>query len=162
MTVAKWRKLMNIDIIVTVLVGIFLLLFPFVLYVELEVRCDAFGDEHDGHAHLTFEEFYAYYLISPDKWVIDPEVLYYDRGEEFIRRKVTFLRARDVIRYRRFAKKRRDQRLCELSDISKLAIIKGMSEDAGKLQESALKDVEEAANRYIEIVRQLNATGGKA
>ena len=42
----------------------------------------------------------------------------------------------------------------EYSDISKLAIIKGMSEDAGKLQESALKDIERATKRYIEIVRR--------
>lgn len=147
---------MNGEIIPVVLLGSLFFVLPLVLYVETEINCSVFGDEHDGYAHLTFEEFYAYYLISPDKWDIDPDLLYYDRGEDFIRKKVTFLRVRDVIRYRRFAKKRCDQRLCEFSDISKLAIIKGMSEDAGKLQESALKDVEEAAKRYIEIVQHLN------
>lgn len=154
MTVAKWRKLMNGEIIPVVLLGSLFFVLPLILYVETEIKCDVFGDEHDGYAHLTYEEFYAYYLISPDKWDIDPDLLYYDRGEDFIRKKVTFLRVRDVIRYRRFAKKRRDQRLCEFSDISKLAIIKGMSEDAGKLQESALKDIERATKRYIEIVRR--------
>lgn len=145
---------MNGEIIPVVLLGSLFFVLPLVLYVEFEIKCDVFGDEHDGHAHLTFEEFYAYYLISPNKWDINPESLYYSRGEDFIRKKVTFLRVRDVIRYRRFAKKRCDQRLCEFSDISKLAIIKGMSEDAGKLQESALKDIERATKRYIEIVRR--------
>ena len=159
MTVAKWRKLMNGEIIPVVLLGSLFFVLPLVLYVECEINCDVFGDEHDGHAHLTFEEFYAYYLISPNKWDIDLDSLYYNRGEDFIRKKVTFLRVRDVIRYRRFAKKRRDQRLCEFSDISKLAIIKGMSEDAGKLQESALKDIERATKRYIEIVRRCEEAG---
>ena len=145
---------MNGEIIPVVLLGSLFFVLPLVLYVECEINYGVFGDEHDGHAHLTFEEFYAYYLISPNKWDIDPDSLYYNRGEDFIRKKVTFLRVRDVIRYRRFAKKRRDQRLCEFSDISKLAIINGMSEDAGKLQESALNDIEEAARRYIEIVRR--------
>lgn len=145
---------MNVEIIAIVFTVGLLLSLPFILYVELEIERDVFGDEHDGHAHLTFEEFYAYYLISPDKWDIDPDSLYYNRGEDFIRKKVTFLRAGDAIRYRRFAKKRRDQHLCEASDQSKLAIIKGMSEDAGKLQESALKDIERATKRYIEIVRR--------
>lgn len=147
------------EIIAVVLVGSFLFIFPFIFYVETEIECDVFGDEHDGHAHLTFEEFYAYYLISPDKWVIYPDSLYYDRGEDFIRKKVTFLRVRDVIRYRRFAKKRSDQYLCEASDQSKLAIIEGMSDDAGKLQESALKDIERATKRYIEIVRRCEEAG---
>lgn len=145
---------MSEEIITVVLVGSFLLFFPFIFYVETEIKCDVFGDEHDGYAHLTFEEFYAYYLISPDKWDIDPDSLYYNRGEDFIRKKVTFLRVRDVIRYRRFAKKRRDQYLCEASDLSKLAIIRSMSEDAEKLQKSALEDIERATKRYIEIVRR--------
>lgn len=145
---------MNGEIIPVVLLGSLFFVLPLVLYVECEINCDVFGDEHDGHAHLTFKEFYAYYLISPNKWDIDLDSLYYNRGEDFIRKKVTFLRVRDVIRYRRFAKRRHDQCLCEYSDISKLAIIKGMSEDAGKLQESTLNDIEEAARRYIEIVRR--------
>ena len=145
---------MNGEIISVVLLGSLFFVLPLVFYVETEINCDVFGDEHDGYAHLTFEEFYAYYLISPDKWDIDPDLLYYDRGEDFVRKKVTFLRVRDVIRYRRFAKKRRDQYLCEASDRSKLAIIEGMSDDAGKLQESALKDIERATKRYIEIVRR--------
>ena len=145
---------MNGEIIPVVLLGSLFFVLPLVLYVECEINCDVFGDEHDGHAHLTFEEFYAYYLISPNKWDIDLDSLYYNRGEDFIRKKVTFLRVRDVIRYRRFAKKRRDQYLCEVSDLSTLAIIRSMSEDAGKLQESALKDIERATKRYIEIVRR--------
>lgn len=145
---------MSEEIITVVLVGSFLLFFLFVFYVETEIKCDVFGDEHDSYAHLTFEEFHAYYLISPDKWDIDPDSLYYNRGEDFIRKKVTFLRVRDVIRYRRFAKKRRDQYLCEASDLSKLAIIRSMSEDAEKLQKSALEDIERATKRYIEIVRR--------
>lgn len=145
---------MSEEIITVVLVGSFLLSFPFIFYVETEIKCDVFGDEHDSYAHLTFEEFHAYYLISPDKWDIDPDSLYYNRGEDFIRKKVTFLRVRDVIRYRRFAKKRRDQYQCEASDLSKLAIIRGMSEDAEKLQKSALEDIERATKRYIEIVRR--------
>lgn len=145
---------MNGEIIPVVLLGSLFFVLPLVLYVEFEIKCDVFGDEHDGHAHLTFEEFHAYYLISPDKWDIDPYSLYYNRGEDFIRKKVTFLRVRDVIRYRRFAKKRRDQYLCEASDLSKLAIIRSMSEDAEKLQKSALEDIERATKRYIEIVRR--------
>lgn len=145
---------MSEEIITVVLVGSFLLFFPFIFYVETEIKCDVFGDEHDSYAHLTFEEFHAYYLISPDKWDIDPDSLYYNRGEDFIRKKVTFLRVRDVIRYRRFAKKRRDQYLCEASDLSRLAIIRSMSEDAEKLQKSALEDIERATKRYIEIVRR--------
>lgn len=78
---------MNGEIIPVVLLGSLFFVLPLVLYVECEINCDVFGDEHDGHAHLTFEEFYAYYLISPNKWDIDLDSLYYNRGEDFIRKK---------------------------------------------------------------------------
>lgn len=51
---------MNGEIIPVVLLGSLFFVLPLVLYVECEINCDVFGDEHDGHAHLTFKEFYAY------------------------------------------------------------------------------------------------------
>lgn len=128
---------------------------PFIiLFVETRIMVGTFGTKDDGNAHLTFEDFRSYYCIAPERWHVEPERLYYKPADGSERIVVTFLRVRDVFRYRKFAEKHRDQRLRELSDLSKLAIMKGMSEDAGKLQASALKDVEEAAKRYIEIVRR--------
>lgn len=128
---------------------------PFIiLFVETRIFVGTFGQTDDGNAHLTFEEFQSYYCVAPERWHVEPERLYYKPADGSERIVVTFLRVRDVFRYRKFAEKRRDQRLCELSDLSKLSIIKGMSVDARKLQESALKDVEEATKRYIEIVRR--------
>lgn len=152
---------MNNEVIGAVLLGSFFFLISVFLFVETRIFVGTFGQTDDGNAHLTFEEFRSYYCVAPERWHVEPEWLCYKPEDGSDRIVVTFLRVRDVLRYRRFAEKRQEQRLCELSDVSKLAIIKGMSKDAGKLQESALKDVEEAANRYIEIVRQLNATGGK-
>lgn len=59
---------MSEEIITVVLVGSFLFFFPFIFYVETEIKCDVFGDEHDGYAHLTFEEFYAFAMkaLYPD------------------------------------------------------------------------------------------------
>lgn len=138
---------------VSALLGLILFLtLPFILFWESKVNTGVRGEADDGHIHLTFDEFLAFFYVAPEKWDVKEYVLFYKA--DGTRVAVTFLRIRDVLRYGKFAKKTEAQRLSAQSDAQKIALIKEVTKDAQNLHRSAAKDLLRGSAAYAEIVNR--------
>lgn len=138
---------------VSALLGLILFLtIPFIVFWESKVNTGVRGEADDGHIHLTFDEFLAFFYVAPEKWDVKEYVLFYKA--DGTRVAVTFLKIRDVLRYGKFAKKTEAQRLSARSDALKTALIKEVTKDAENLHRSAMKDLLSGSAAYAEIVHR--------